>query len=117
MTPFAGNHFCGVRCIVKRVVFCRPGSLGHFATLIANCDHGLDKTVELIERLAFGWLNHECAGNWKRHCWGVKTVVDQTLGNVVDADSGLFLNRANIDDALVGNETVVTRVEKWVVTL
>jgi len=37
--------------------------------------------------------------------------VDQSLGDVVDGDSGLLRDAAQVDDALVGHEAAVADVE------
>ena len=49
------------------------------------------------------------------HRRGVEAVVDEPLGHVVDGDAGVLGDRAQVDDALVGDQPVPARVEHGVV--
>ncbi len=62
-----------------------------------------------------GGLDHEGTGYGEAHGGGVEAVVDETLGEVVDGDADGGLERAGVEDALVGYATVVVLVEDGVV--
>ena len=43
----------------------------------------------------------------------METVVNQTLGNVFTSYTGVLGDSSDVDNALVGNQAVLTGVEKW----
>ena len=79
--------------------------------LAADRDHRLAEPVELGEVLALGGLDHQRAGHREGHRRGVEAVVDQPLGDVVDADAGLLGQRPQVDDALVRDQAAGAGVE------
>ena len=62
--------------------------------------------VKLMLRLGFGRLDHQRSRHRPRHGRRVETVVDQTLGDILDADAGAFLQDARVQDALMRDASV-----------
>ena len=76
----------GVRGVAQRVVVGghdRPEPT--CVDLAADRDHRVAEPVELGQVLALGRLDHQRAGHRERHRRRVEAVVDQPLGDVVDA--------------------------------
>ena len=63
------------------------------------------------EVLALGRLHHQRAGDREAHRRCVEAVVDQPLGDVVDADAAGLGQPAQVEDALVRDPVVVAAVE------
>ena len=78
-------------------------------------DHRAAEPFELLERLAFGGLDHERATDGKGHRRRMESVVDQPLGDVVDSDVRIAVHGSCVDDALVGDESIVAGIENGVV--
>ena len=114
MLPFSGQLAGGVRRIYQRVVLGWPVPVLNLLSLSPDCKHCVDKAIKLFQWLRFGWLNHEGSVYREAHCWGVESVVDQSLSNVVIVDSSRSLQRANIDDCFVSNQSVFPGVQKRV---
>ena len=87
----------------------RPVAGGDPVDLGADRDHGVAEAVELAQRLALGRLDHQRAGDREAHRRRVEAVVDQALGDVVDGDAGRLGDRAQVEDALVGDAPVGRR--------
>ena len=62
--------------------------------------HGFDEEIEFFFRLALGWLDHQRAGHdqRKRRGVGMKSVVDEALGDVHGLDAFLRLQLVAEDD-------------------
>ena len=97
------------RCAGRRAAGCprrstpppRPGRSR------ADRDHRVAEPVELAEVLGLGRLDHQRAGHRERHRRRVEAVVDQPLGDVVDADAGRLGDAAQVEDALVRDQPAV----------
>ena len=113
MRPVFGRHHRGrVRGVLQRVVVAVDPALLYRADLRADRDHCLDEAVELDLGLALGRLDHQRAGHRERERRRVETVVHQTLGNILGADSARIFQRSEVEDALVRNEAVAARVQR-----
>ncbi len=66
-------------------------------------------------RFRFGRLDHQRPGNRERHGRGVEPVVDETLRDVFGGDAGRLGEGPQVEDALVGHETVGPGVQDRVV--
>ena len=86
-----------------------------FVDLAPDRDHRVAEAVELGQVLALGRLDHQRAGHRERHRRRVEAVVDEPLGHVVDGHAGRLGDRAQVDDALVGDQAVAAGVEHRVV--
>ena len=75
-------------------------------------DHRVAKTVQLVFWFALSRLDHHCSSRGERNRGGVKSVIHQALCHVFDFDAGAFA-LAQIDDALVRDEAVLTLEEHW----
>ena len=74
------------------------------ADFAVDGDEGVAEAVEFAAVFGFGGLDHEGAGDGPGHGGGVETVVHEALGDVLDADAGGVLERAEVEDAFVGDE-------------
>ena len=74
-------------------------------------NHGIAKAVEFLQRFAFGWLDHQGAGNRPAHGRRVKSVVHEALGHILDFNAGPLLPLAQIEDAFVGHAAVLAFVK------
>jgi hypothetical protein len=105
-----------VRRVLQRIVGAVGNAVGDVADLVADRDHRRDEAIELADRFAFGRLDHQRAGHRKAHRRRVEAVVHQPLGDVVDGDVGLVLQRPQIEDAFVRDEAAEAGVEHGIVT-
>src|SRR5687768_1004836 len=114
--PFAARHRRrGVRRVLERVVLAIEAAVGDRADLLADLDHRVDETVELVLRLALGRLDHQRAGHREAERRRMEAEVDQALGDVLGTDAGLVLQRPQVEDALVRDEPVAAGVQRLVV--
>ena len=44
----------------------------------------------------------------------METIINQSLGNVIITNTGFFLERPDVNDRFVSNQSVLSCVEKWV---
>jgi hypothetical protein len=100
----AGHHGGGVRRVLQRVVLAIELPSSTFADLVADLDHRVDEAVELVLRFALGRLDHQRAGDREAQRRRVEAEVDQALGDVLGADAGGVLQRAQVEDALVRDQ-------------
>ena len=116
MDPLAVNdRLRRVRCPAQRVVIGREVAGRHGIRLDTNRDHRLDEAIDFGEILALGRLDHKGARDRERHRRRVEPEVDEALGHVVDGDPGRRRERAQVEDALVRDKSLVARVEQRVV--
>ena len=116
MLPLIGSHHGGgVRCIFQRVIFAIQLAFFDHADFVADLDHRIDETVQLMHRFRFRWLNHQRARNREAQRWCVETEVDQTFRHVFRTDARRILQWTQVENALVSNETVTTREQSRVV--
>src|SRR6185369_10723256 len=81
------NHGRRVRSVLERIVLPVHAALLDRADLLADRDHRVAEAVELRLRFALRRLDHERARDGERHRRSVEAVIDEALGNVLDADS------------------------------
>ncbi len=81
---------------------------GHFAV---NTNHGLDEAVELSLAFGLSGLYHESIVHREAHGGGVEAVVHEALGHVVHGEVALAEHDGGIQDALVGHQTTLARVQ------
>ena len=105
----------GVRGVFEGVVVARQAAFFDGADFFADGDHGRDEAVEFGFVFGFGRLNHQGAGHRKRHRGRVKTVVHQAFGNVGFRDAAGGFERAQVDDAFVGDAPGLAGVQNGVV--
>ena len=100
-----------MRRVLQRIVgtVARPPRSRGSRSRIA--DHRLDEAVELGLRFALGRLDHQRPGHREAHRRRVEAVVHQPLRDVVDRDLGRLLERPQVEDALVRDETARPRVQ------
>ena len=106
MRPIALEQGFGrVRGVLQRVVGLRPLARLDLGDFGADGNHGVAKTVQLLQRFALGGFDHQRAGDREAQCRRMKAIVDQTLGHVFGADAlgsaGAVLQRPQIENALV----------------
>ncbi len=82
---------CGAWRSGEASTFQRPASIS--AISLPDRDHGIAEAVELRLQFGFGRLDHQRARHREAHGRGVEAVVDQPLGDVIDGDAGLCLQR------------------------
>ena len=100
---FRGDDGDGVRRIAQRVVVDGPfAGLDAFG-FAGDGDHCIADTVQFLFWLRLGRFDHQGPGHRPRHCWRVESVIDHPFGDIVDGEAGVILNRAGVQDALVGN--------------
>ena len=85
---------------------------GDVRNLAADGQHRVAEAIQLGQVLAFGRFHHQGAGHRERHSGSVEAVVDESFGDVLDGDPGLLGDRPQIEQALVGNEALLTGVEQ-----
>ena len=100
-----------MRGIHERIVVLWPFARHHLLGFIGDAVHREDEAFDLPQILRFGRLNHEGARNGEAHGRRVETVVDETLGDIVDGDPRAVREGAQVHDALVCHEPVLTTVE------
>ena len=100
-----------MRRVAQRRVFHREAAGLDVGDLAPDRDHRLAETVDLGQRLGLGRLDHQRAGHREAHRRRVEAVVDQALGDVVDADANRILERARVNDALVRHAPAVVLVQ------
>ena len=63
--------------------------IGIFGCVAGYVAHNVDERVECIDRLGFGWLDHERLVEQQREidCGGMESVVEQTLSYVHGGDT------------------------------
>ena len=105
----------GVRSVDQRVVVRRPVACADRVGFALDTDHRLDESVDFGEVFTLGWFDHERSRYRERHRRCMETVVNQSLCNVVDRDSCFRGERAEVENTLVSNETVFTRVQHGIV--
>src|SRR5574337_270482 len=114
--PLAGaDHGGGVRRVFQRVVLAVKPAVLDRADFLADLDHRVDEAVQLMQRFALGRLDHQRAGHRKAKGRRVEAEVDQPLGDILGFDAGGVLERAQVEDALVCNQTVAARVQRGIV--
>ena len=82
----------------------------YLLNFLADPYHGITKLVQFGEGFAFGRFNHEGTRNRKRHRWGMKPVIHQPLGNVLNLYSELLKIPA-IDDEFMGTTIIGASVQ------
>ena len=101
-----------MRGVAQRVVVRRPQAHADLVDLLPDGDHGVTEAIQLGEVLALGGLDHERAGDRERHGRRVQAVVGEPLGDVIHGDAGGLGHRAQVEDALVGDEPIGSGVEE-----
>ena len=112
-----GDHDVGrgMRRVAQRTVVDRPLPRLDGPDLVADGDHRVAEAVELGEVFRFGRLDHERARHRERDRGRVEPEVDQALGDVVGGHPGALRDRAQVEDALVRDESARAAVEHRVV--
>ena len=136
MRPTGGQYLSGSKPVgntaasrvVPQVARCRARArcAAHRAAAFAAASHSPAATLSISPRMAIIASQNRSSSarsslsvgstisvpaTGKRHRRRVEAVVDQPLGDVVDADAGLLGQRAQVEDALVRDPVVVSAVE------
>ena len=106
-----------VRRVGQEIVALGRASFLDLPNFLPDPDHRIHEAIELLARLALRGLDHERAGYWERHRGRMEAVIDDPLGNVLHFDSGRGLERPHVENALVGDESMIAGVEHRVVVL
>ncbi|MNM52925.1 hypothetical protein D3C81_640150 [compost metagenome] len=106
-----------MRGVLQRVVELVQGAVFHGADFLADADHRCAEAVQFFLGLTLGRLDHQRASHREGHGRGMEAEVDQALGHVLDADAAAVLERAQVEDALVGDQSVLAGVQHRVVFL
>ena len=104
-----------MRGVDERVVVGRPFAASDGFGFALDSDHRLNETVELCDVFALGRFDHEGSRNGERHRRGVEAVIDKALRDVVDRDTRFGCQWPEVEDALVCDQTVFSRVQNRVV--
>ena len=118
MVPLFGQqHLRRMGRIFQHVVL--PVALTAFdlRDLLAYGNHRVNEAIKFGEAFGFGRLDHERACHREAHRGRVKTVVHQALCDVLGGNAGCVLDRVQIEDALMGDPAVATRIQHGVVGL
>ena len=99
-----------MRGVLERVVGFVGLAVHHGLHFGVDRDHRVAEAVELALRFALGGLDHERAGDGEGHRGRMVAVIHEALGGIFDFEA-VFFPRAEIDDALVGDEAGVAAVE------
>ena len=100
-----------MRCVDQWVVVRWPFAGSDSVGFALDADHRFDKSVDLGKVLALCRLDHERSRNRERHRRRVETVVNQSLGDIVNRYTGLCGQWTEVEDTLVGHKSVFTRVQ------
>ncbi|CUH41249.1 hypothetical protein RUM4293_00117 [Ruegeria atlantica] len=73
--------------------------------------HGVAEAVQLILGFRLGWLDHQGAGHRPGHGGRVEAGINQTLGDVVDADLRRLVQGSGVEDAFMRHTARVRGVE------
>ena len=111
-----GNRRRGVRRVLQHVVFRIGLAVDDRLNLLPDRDHRVAEPIELFLRLAFGRLDHQRAGDRKRHRRRVKAVIHQPLRHV-ELFHARRLESAQVEDHLVRDRAVRPRVQHVVMRL
>lgn len=106
-----------VRGVLEHIALLGLLALFDLADLVADADHGIDESVQLLLALTLSGLNHECVGHRPAHSGGVEAIVLETLGNIDSFDTGSLLEGTSIDDEFVSATALLVGVENGVVVL
>jgi len=101
--------------ILEWIIVRIPNPRSYVEILAVDQDHRAAESIELLEGFALRGFDHQRPCDRERHGWRMKPIIDQSLGNVVDADMGVSIHRASVDDALVCDEPIVACIEDWIV--
>src|SRR5210317_83035 len=112
MWPFIrGDSFDCIGCIPKNGIVGRTLAIFDRSDFLANGDHGITEAIEFSQWFAFCRLNHQSACDWPTHCWRMEPVVNQSLGDIIDRDTGAVFDNSCIEDALMSHKPLAVLVE------
>ena len=85
---------------------------GEYAVFAVEDDgSGIDESIQFHLGLALGWFDHHCFGDGKRHGRSMKSVVDQSLSDVIDSNTCGFIEATKVDNTFVGDKSLISFVE------
>ena len=110
--PFVRSHGQGgVRGVHHHVVVGGHGAFSHGGHFAVDANHGVHEAVELVLAFGFGGFDHEGIMHREAHGGGVEAVVHESLGHIVHGEVALGEHDGGVQDALVGHQTALARVE------
>ena len=101
----------GVRGVHHHVVIGGYLAFGHGGHFAVNANHGFDEAVKLGLAFGFGGFYHEGIVHREAHGGGVEAVVHEALGHIVHREMALAEHDGGVEDALVGHQTALARVQ------
>lgn len=101
-----------LQCVLLLVLL----AVDHLLDLSSDFLEGVYVSLKLLDILGLCWFNHDTSGDWPRHGWGMESVVDESLSNILFFDSILF-ELVAIEDELVSNSSGLTSVKHLVVSV
>ena len=104
-----------MRSVPERVIEAIHAAVRNGLDLFADRDHRVDEAVELELRFAFGRLDHQRTADREAHRRGMEAIIHESLGHIVDADLARLLERAQVEDAFVGDQAARARIEDRIV--
>ena len=118
MRPRIADHSTrGVRRVLERIIIAREFTALHLRDLFADTKHRVHKPIQFGFVLRFRRFDHQRAGHRKADRRCVEAVVDQTLRDVFNFDTGARLERPRIENAFVRHRAVRSFVQHRVCML
>src|SRR5215510_4558419 len=90
-----------MRRVAQRRIGDGEAAVFDLLNLTANGDHGVAEPIQLRLRFRFSRLDHERFRHRKTHGGGMKAVINEALGDVIDRNPSGVLQRARVDNAFV----------------
>ena len=100
----------GVRGVAQHRIVDRDRTRFDLSDLIANLQHGVNESVELLFRLGLGRFDHQGASHREAHRRSMEPVVNEALRNVIDRYARIVGNRSDVDDAFMRNKSMGSRI-------
>lgn len=85
-------------------------SISNFLNLFSNAHERPDESIELVDILGLGGLDHEATDDGPGLGWGVEAVVDESLGDIFLSHSE-FLELIAVNDELVSASALFSSVK------
>ena len=111
MAPITrGQSLRRMRGVDQRIVTRVGFAVNHRLHFAVDGDEGVTEAIELGEGFTLRGFDHKRARDRPAHGWGVKAIIDQPLGGVLDFDA-VSLPGPEIDDALMRYQILVAAIE------
>ena len=115
MIPLIGYSFVfGVRSIDEHVVLLVGNTILYLLNFIPDSKHHLHEVVEFGQTFALGRLNHQRAVHRERERRSMVAKVHQTFGNIILADTGLFVQLTALENHFMAHRAVLATINRAV---